>query len=118
MATSKTAKSNPAAKPRARKPAPPSTASRALSVVSFGALAIAAGAAVVELVRRLAARREGHAAPDLAPGGPHAGPGDRAPDAFRPDPTAPVSAGDREALRPALMPVPQVTDLQAELSGA
>lgn len=35
----------------------------------------------------------------------HPGPEDRAPEAFRPDPTAPLSAEDREAMRPATTPV-------------
>jgi hypothetical protein len=43
---------------------------------------------------------EGHAAPDLALDQPHPEPGERVPDAFRPDPTAIPSAADREALRP------------------
>lgn len=34
----------------------------------------------------------------------HPGPGDRAVDAFRPDPTAPVPAAERDALRPAVIP--------------
>ena len=40
-----------------------------------------------------------HPAPDLAPG---AAPTGRAPEAFRPDPTAPIPAGERDAFRPAL----------------
>lgn len=44
---------------------------------------------------------EGHEAPDLAEGEPRPGPHDRAPDAFRPDPIAPVPASERESLRPA-----------------
>jgi hypothetical protein len=41
-----------------------------------------------------------HAAPDLALDRPHPGPEDRAPPTFRPDPTAAVTPGEREALRP------------------
>lgn len=37
----------------------------------------------------------------------HPGPDDRAPEAFRPNPTAPVSAEDRESMRPATLPVEQ-----------
>jgi len=44
---------------------------------------------------------EGHEAPDLAEGEPRPTAHDRAPDAFRPDPTAPVPASEREGLRPA-----------------
>ncbi len=46
---------------------------------------------------------EGHAAPDLAP---DAEPHQRAPEAFRPDMDAPMSAAEREALRPATGPGP------------
>lgn len=46
----------------------------------------------------------GHQATDLLTER-HPGPQDRAPEAFRPDPTAPVSAEDRESMRPATMPV-------------
>ena len=45
---------------------------------------------------------EGHEAPDLALDQPRPGTGERAPDHFRPDGDAPISAEDREALRPAL----------------
>lgn len=47
-----------------------------------------------------------HVPVDLALDKPHPGPNDRAPDAFRPDPTAPVPAGERDALRPATGPAP------------
>lgn len=50
-----------------------------------------------------------HAAPDLAPDAPTPGT-DRAPDAFRPDPTAPVPASEREALRPATGPAPTLVE--------
>lgn len=43
-----------------------------------------------------------HPAPDLAPDAPRPGTnGTRAPEAFRPDPTAPVPENERESLRPA-----------------
>lgn len=77
----------------------------ALPVAAAMGLASAAVAALGYFLRRRAASGDGsfgkgeHAAPDLAPG---AAPADRAPEAFRPDPTAPVPAGEREALRPAL----------------
>jgi len=45
--------------------------------------------------------REGHRAPDLSPDPPRPGPDDRAPEAFRPDPTAVPSKAEREALAPA-----------------
>ncbi|NJC34651.1 hypothetical protein GGR88_002165 [Sphingomonas jejuensis] len=47
--------------------------------------------------------QEGHAVPDLASDKPHNGPADRAPDAFRPDPTAGIPDGDRSAFAPALV---------------
>ena len=48
-----------------------------------------------------------HPAPDLAPDAPPPGrDGRRAPEAFRPDPTAPVTAAEREGLRPATGPAP------------
>jgi hypothetical protein len=55
------------------------------------------------------APEEGHDAPDLAPDAPAPGT-DRAPEAFRPDPAAPVAAADREALRPATVPVGNVPE--------
>lgn len=48
---------------------------------------------------------EGHAAPDLAA---DAAPGARAPEAFRPDIDAPMTPAEREALRPAIGPVPSM----------
>jgi hypothetical protein len=53
--------------------------------------------------QRLRDRREGNAAPDLAESEPHPGPEHRAPDAFHPDPTAPVPASELQGLRPALL---------------
>lgn len=50
---------------------------------------------------------EGHAAPDLAAGG-DLGPDHRAPEAFRPDMDAPMTAAEREALRPATGPSPSL----------
>lgn len=51
------------------------------------------------LVDRLRPAREGHEAPDLAADS-HPDGSNRAPEAFRPDPTAPVDRQDRESLRP------------------
>lgn len=73
------------------------------TAISLGAAAVALGGVLVTLLARgrsYAASAE-HAAPDLALDKPHPGPDDRAPVAFRPDPTAPVPPSDREALRPA-----------------
>lgn len=79
--------------------------SRSTALTVGAGLALAAGAALVGIFAR---RRQGifgtgnaeHQAPDLALDAPRPGPDDRAPDAFRPDPTAPVPASEREALRP------------------
>ena len=59
---------------------------------------------------------EGHAAPDLAPDAEPAG---RAPVAFRPDMDAPMTAAEREALRPPSGPSPTLVDTATSLpSGA
>jgi hypothetical protein len=71
-----------------------------------GVTVAAAGLAALGLGRRRSPRREGHAAPDLPRDGTRPTPEARAPVDFRPDPTAPVSAEDREALRPATGPSP------------
>lgn len=76
------------------------------AVTAVGAVATAIGAALhFGLFDRLFPGGEGHAAPDLAPAAPPPGT-DRAPEAFRPDPTAAVPAAEREAFRPATMPAP------------
>lgn len=51
---------------------------------------------------------EGHPAPDLARDTPRPSAMDRAPEHFRPDPTAAVAPEDREALRPATGPSPSL----------
>ncbi|RIA37770.1 hypothetical protein DFR49_3658 [Hephaestia caeni] len=77
-----------------------------LGSLAGAALAVVGGALLYDVAARKATRRrEGHPAPDLAEDAPHPGPGDRAPEAFRPDPTAPVFGAEREALAPATMPV-------------
>ena len=53
--------------------------------------------------------QEGHAAPDLTAGA-DLGPDHRAPEAFRPDMDAPMTAAEREALRPATGPAPSMVD--------
>ena len=55
---------------------------------------------------------EGHAASDLAA---DATPGERAPQAFRPDMDAPMSDAEREALRPATGPQPTLVDAGTSL---
>lgn len=86
-----------------------------LRTVALGAAGIAIGLFGVLLARRKAPG-EGHAAPDLALDKPHPGTGDRAPDAFRPDPTAPVPASEREALRPATGPVPTMVEPRGSMA--
>ena len=101
----KSTKSKPRRPAAARKAAAPrqSSASRALGIASVSALAVAVGAALFEGVRRLARRGNAeHPAPDLALDRPRPSANDRAPQAFRPDPTAPVPASEREGLRPAI----------------
>ena len=69
---------------------------------AVGAVASAIGAALhLGLLDRFFPGDAEHKAPDLALDKPHPTAADRAPDAFRPDPTAPVPASEREALRPA-----------------
>lgn len=71
------------------------------AATAVGAVAGLVGAALrFGLFDRLFAPSEGHAAPDLA-GDKHPDGSARAPYDFRPDPTAPVPASEREALRPA-----------------
>ena len=77
-----------------------------LSLVSLAAAAIAGGVYFVRGVKRRAPAGAEHAAPDLALDQPRPGPGDRASEAFRPDPTAPVPESEREGLRPATGPAP------------
>ena len=75
-----------------------------ISAITVGL--IAAGSLAALAVRRLFTPGNAeHAAPDLALDQPHPGPDHRAPIAFRPDPTAPVPASEREALRPATVPL-------------
>jgi hypothetical protein len=89
--------------------------------VALGAAAVAAGGLLVLLSRAASAipglgRRASHDGSfgdgehppvDLL-GAEHPGPEDRAAEAFRPDPTAPVPAGERDALRPATGPAPSL----------
>lgn len=59
-----------------------------------------------------AAVTEGHIVPDLAA---DAEPGQRAPEAFRPDMDAPMTPAEREALRPATGPSPTLVDAGTSL---
>lgn len=80
-----------------------------IGIASVAAAAVAIGAGIFEVARRmLAPGNAEHDAPDLALDQPHPGPQDRAPEAFRPDPTAPVPANERDGLRPATGPGPSL----------
>ncbi len=102
-------------KPRAARRSPSRNAKPADR--RFGMRTLAAGAAALGLAGSLAAaffvRRRAatnpaeHAAPDLAADAPRPGT-ERAPDAFRPDPTAVPTAEERESLRPATGPAPSL----------
>jgi hypothetical protein len=71
------------------------------AATAVGAIATGLASALhFGLFDRFFGSKEGHEAPDLT-GDTRPSPEDRAPEAFRPDPTAPVSAADKEALRPA-----------------
>ena len=104
------AKGNPKTRPAKRaRTATPAAKPRTFGVASItaGIAALGIGAALLGLfTRRPRTNPAEHAAPDLALDKPHPGPGDRAPDAFRPDPTAPVSEEMRDSLRPATGPAP------------
>ena len=111
-ATAKTAaKPAPARKPAARtaKPAPKPAKRRVglISAITLGV--VAAGSAVAYAFRRyLVPGNAEHAAPDLALDAPRPDEFHRAPDAFRPDPTAAVPASERDGLRPATGPLPSL----------
>ncbi|MBJ6121358.1 hypothetical protein JAO74_06085 [Sphingomonas sp. BT553] len=86
-----------------RKPKKQPPRTLGVSLLSAGAAAIGLGAAAVAIL--FAARKRPnpaeHAAPDLAVDAPPVTIHTRAPEAFRPDPTEPVPADERESLRPA-----------------
>lgn len=100
-------------KPRTarRSASPAARGNPSLLLLGVGAAAFAGTVALLGIFAR---RREWligdaeHAAPDLALDQPRPGSEDRAPDAFRPDPTAPVPANEREGLRPATGPAPSL----------
>ena len=83
--------------------------------VAAGFGAIAAIMAGFSALARRSARDGGHPAPDLAADAAPVG-SQRAPEAFRPDPTAPVSESEREGLRPATGPGPSMTAMRGEMA--
>jgi len=111
--TQNRARRKPAAKQQA------GTSAGEFALWSIAAAAVAGGAYLAratlkrgwdELTRP---RNAEHAAPDLALDAPQPGT-ERAPDAFRPDPTAAVPASEREGLRPATGPAPTMVRGQPE----
>ena len=82
--------------------------------MGLGALAAGFAATAISLGRRRSNAQEGHAAPDLAA---DAAPTERAPVAFRPDMDAPMTAAEREALRPATGPAPTLVGAGTSLPG-
>lgn len=104
-----TAKPATARKPRATRRASAPEPKRGLFGYALGAASIAAGALLTVFVAREVRKRTPgsaeHVPTDLL-GDTRPAPTDRAPDAFRPDPTAPVPASEREGLRPATGPAP------------
>ena len=118
------------AKPKSQpKPAPrkadrsktdrtPSSASIGLAA---GALAVLGGLAAAfrfgvfdRTIAKATRTANEHPVPDLATTKPHNDGSARAPEAFRPDPTATISAGERDAFRPVTVPVGGNPDKHSE----
>jgi hypothetical protein len=106
-------KSQPKSAPR--KPASPKTERQRSSVsigLAAGAVAVLGGLAAAfrfgvfdRTIAKATRTANEHAVPDLAPDKPHNDGSERAPEAFRPDPTASISAAERDAFRPATVPI-------------
>ncbi|WP_342249571.1 hypothetical protein [Sphingomonas sp. OTU376] len=101
-----TAAKKPAARkakaPAAKAPAPAPRSAHTAGVAAIGALAVTVlGAAAFGAWRIFRRPSEGIVPTDLL-GDTHPDGSERAIDAFRPDPTAPVPASEREQFRPAL----------------
>ena len=78
---------------------------RVIALAAAGVAAVGSLVAATLLARRPKPNPAEHAAPDLAPDAPEPGT-TRAPEAFRPDPTAIPTPEERESLRPATGPAP------------
>ena len=89
-----------------------SMSNRTIGLAVLGSI-IGAGAAAFAAFRFRKTQGVGHKAPDLALDADRPGTGERAPDAFRPDPAAPVPASEREAFRPVTTPVPAPVDRES-----
>ena len=105
---------------KSRKPAADHrTRNRAIAgVTALGAVAAGIGAAIsFGWLDALFPNKggDGHPAPDLAADAPTPGT-ERPPEAFRPDPTAPVPESEREALRPATGPSPTLVADRGEMA--
>jgi len=101
-----------ASAPRAKRAGKPARERQGSGVlIALGAVGMAAGVALVGYLLRFASASGNaeHAAPDLALDQPRPDAQHRAPEAFRPDPTAPVPANERESLRPATLSQPALT---------
>ena len=85
---------------------------RTIGLAALGTL-VGAGAAVFAALKFRGPGNAEHKAPDLALDAERPGTSERAPDAFRPDPGAPVPASEREALRPVTTPVPAPVDRES-----
>lgn len=88
-----------------------------VAATAVGAVIAGVGAAIGMgwLDRFLPARDAEHDAPDLAADAPTPGT-TRAPEAFRPDPTAAVPASERDGLRPATGPAPTLSATRGEVA--
>lgn len=95
---------------RRRQKKKPADRTFGVTLLAGAAAAVGLGAALgVALFRRTRDRpAPGHPAPDLAANQPPPGSHERAPEHFRPDPTAVPTAEEREALRPATGPAPSL----------
>lgn len=113
MATSKTPRKTSRKPVRRGRAAAKPVVSPTTIALSVGAVALAAGAAVFAFLSRgriaeaLAPDTAEHVPTDLL-GSERPKPDDRAPVEFRPDMAAPMSAAEREALRPATGPAPSL----------
>lgn len=115
-------KKRPATRPASGSSGNGKTAGRTVAIAAATAVGTVAaavfGALKLGWLDRPLARGPGnaeHPVPDLAADAPTPGT-ERAPDAFRPDPTAPVPDSEREALRPATGAPPTLAAQRGEMA--
>ncbi len=101
-------------KPTRRQTGAPKTFGR--NAIAAGFAAIGLGGVLLATFLRGKRNPAEHAAPDLALDKPHPGPTDRAPEAFRPDPTAVPSKAEYDSLRPATGPAPSMVANRGDLA--